>query len=203
MKRRNAVIIAVSVTICAAVLLPHAFGQNNQGAPPTRVAVCDVVHIFGEYEKAQNIIAELEAKRQSIERENNQRQQQMANLQAELESYRPGSEQFAKTRDQIERLAIEHQAWLEYQRAITMRKHHQRTRDIYDEILKKVRQVAEHSGYDLVLFRSQEAVMPTQSTSELLEEIERRQVLYASPRIDITDVVLDGLNAGYEAARDR
>lgn len=201
MKRNHVILAVCSAAVLAALVLPHALAQPGAMASPTRVAVCDVVSIFRDYDKARNIISDLEAKRDSIMQEDQQRQQQMENLRMELESYRPGSQQFIETRNEMERLAVDRKAYLEYQQAVTLREHHERTREIYDEIIRKVRQVAEQSGYDLVLFRSQNVMPPTQSTGQLLEEIERRQVLYSSDRVDITQVVLDALNAEYAGGR--
>ncbi|MGC9454439.1 MAG: OmpH family outer membrane protein [Phycisphaerae bacterium] len=201
MKRYRRLIILCSAAIIAAVVLPHALAQSGQFASPTRVAVCDVVSIFRDYDKAKNIIADLESRREQIQQEDQQRQQQLEDLQMELQSYTPGSDQYVQTRNEMERLAIDRKAWLEYQQAVALREHHEKTREIYTEIINKVRQVAEQSGYDLVLFRSQQTISPTQSTGQLLEEIERRQVLYSSDRVDITPVVLDALNAEYTGGR--
>ncbi|MFP3938389.1 MAG: OmpH family outer membrane protein [Phycisphaerae bacterium] len=197
MKRSRTIIVVCLVAVAAAVVLPHALAQPYQNSSPTSVAACDVVSIFRDYDKARNIISDLESRRQEIEQEDQQRRQQLEDLQMELESYRPGSEQYMETRNEMERLAIDRKAWLEYQQAVAMREHHEKTREIYGEILRKVRQVAEQSGYDLVLYRSQRNISPTQSTSQLLEEIESRQVLYSSDRVDITSVVLDALDAEY------
>jgi Skp family chaperone for outer membrane proteins len=200
MKRYRTMILIAAAAVLAAVVLPNALAQTGGGASPTRVAVCDVISILRDYEKAKGVTAGLESLRDEIKEKDQQRQQEIESLQLELQSYRTDSEQFRQTRDKIERLAIERKAWLEYQKAVALREHHQQYREIYDEILNKVQQVAEQSGYDMVLFRSQQQLLPTQSTGQLLEEIERRKVLYSSARVDITPVVLESLNAEYAAA---
>ena len=77
-----------------------------------------------------------------------------------------------------------------------MREHHRLTRDMYDEIRRMVAQVARDNGFQLILYREKEE-QPTENTPELLQQIERRKVLYCDDEVDITAPVLTRLNQTY------
>jgi len=97
---------------------------------------------------------------------------------------------------------MEHKIWMEMKNADLLREHRRYTKQLYEEILAVVAQVAKQRGIDVVLYVEREVVQ-TEDTRELLTMIERRKVLYASDQVDLTQTVLARLNEAYRAAKDQ
>jgi Skp family chaperone for outer membrane proteins len=69
---------------------------------------------------------------------------------------------------------------------------------VYREVVKTVEDVAHRDGYDLVFYRGQ--FEPVSLEPDVIrEQIRSIQLLYNNPATDITQVVLDKLNADYRA----
>jgi Skp family chaperone for outer membrane proteins len=59
-------------------------------------------------------------------------------------------------------------------------------------------EIAQREGYDVVLYLSPPELV-SYNPDAVKEQIRLRKVIYANPRIDITQAVVDRLNANYRA----
>lgn len=191
---------AVAIVAVALIWGETRAQQANQALPPTVVAVCDVVQVFNNNARAHDLQARLEKKRDAIEAENQKRQKAIEDARAVLLTLKEGQPQYEKTLDEIQRLTIERQAWLEFENQRVLREHKRLTQDLYDEILATIASVSERRGIDVVLYLETE-VIDTENTRQLLTMIERRKVLYAGEQVDITEDVLRRLNDAYRASQ--
>ena len=190
---------AVMTVLAGIAFLNRSGAQTAPAAQPTVVAVCDVVRVFNHYERASSLSTELEQRRQTLQAENQQRVQAMDNLRAELQNLQEGSEAYNSRTEELWKMSLEQEGWENTQKGMLGHWHHQTTQNMYDDIIAMIGAVAGESGIDIVLFEQKEEV-PTENTTELVAQIARRKVLYNTPRVDITDQVLDRLN---EAWRNR
>lgn len=200
MKSQTRIILLVAV-LCGVAWMGRSFAQNTVTVQPaTRVAVCDVVQVFNNYTKAKDLTAKLNARRDEIKAENDSRVKSIENMAMEIEGLREGSPEYETRMNEIQRLSIERQAWIQFQQQLTMRDHHRLTREMYDEILVMIRNVSQENGIEIVLYHMNEDIA-SEDTEQLLQQIQARKVLYASPQSDLTETVLARLNRAYDSGR--
>ena len=193
-------------------LLAGAAGVANLAAQPaaaprpthitsaTRLAVCDIVEVFDNYQRARDLTQQLEEKSRQIEAENGRREQAIRAIQAELQSLKPGSAEYEKRLDEIQKLTIDRKAWLDFETAKNMRNHHRLTKEMYEEIVAVVAQVAKELTCQLVIQRDR-SQLKSENTPELIRRISALKVIYAAPEVDMTEVVLQRLNMAYRAKK--
>lgn len=175
---------------------------QSSGAAATgasRVAVCDVAKVFQNYQKAKDLTSQLNERKQALQMENDKRGKAIEAIEMEVSGLKVGSKEYEQRMSEIQRLTIERRAWLEFQNALVLREHHRLTKEMYDEISQTIEKLSKDRGIQLVFFRIDE-MGETQNTQELLQQIERRRVLYAADSADLTDAVLVKLNEQYRGA---
>jgi len=194
-----------ALTILA--LLAGTFALTRSMAQPapdpapaaTKVAVCDVVEIFNNYQRAKDLTAKLNERRTAIQTENNERGKKIDDMEDELKALKPGSKEYEGRFNERQRLIIERDAWLKFQETLAIREHHRLTEEMYNEIQDVIAALAKDRGFHIVLFRDPKNLV-SQSTAELLQQINLRKVLYSDNSVDLTEDVLRRLNETYRAA---
>lgn len=191
-------------TLLIAGIYSYSAAQSTQGSSTqpaaTRVAVCDIVEVFNNYAKADELSLQLETRRQKIQKDSEERTRQIEDLKAEIGALKPGSPQYTDRTEQLWRLQAEQEASQNAESAVIGNWHHEATKQMYDEIIDVVGQVAHQKGYDMVLFHSTEEVK-SDTTPELLAQISRRTVLYSAEDLDVTADVIAQLNDEYHKSK--
>lgn len=194
------VLIVVGVALSAAVL-SHSLAQPAvKTATPTRVAVCDVVEIFNNYQRAKDLTATLNDRRKGIQAENDDRGKKIDDKQEEMKALKQGSKEYEARFNELQRMVLEREAWLKFQETLAIREHHRLTVDMYEEIQKMITALAKERSIQIVLFRDPENIT-SQNTAELLRQIGMRKVLYSDGSVDMTEDTLRRLNEAYRAAQ--
>jgi len=199
MKRTGTYLAAVVVLAVGAILWTYSLAQPARATvPATRVAVCDIVEVFDNYQRAKDLTAGMKNVAEKVQAENQQRGKAIDAIKMELDALNPTSKEYDKRLNEMERLTIERKAWLDYQTAKNMRNHHRLTLEMYQEIRAMVAQVAKEQNVQLVLHRNR-AKVQTRNTRELLQTIAARKVIYAAEAGDLTEGVLARLNQAYKS----
>lgn len=192
--------LAFIVASGLAVALSSGVAQAPPAPPATRVAICDIVDVFNNYQRAKDLTSQLNERRDSIKAEADKRAKAIEALRMELEGLKQGSKEFEQRFNEVQRLTIERTAYLQFQDALAMRDHRNLTKEMYEEIMATVGAVAKERGYDIVLARENEP-LNLENTQEMLRQIGSRKVLYGATSIDITEPVLGRLNQNYKASK--
>jgi Skp family chaperone for outer membrane proteins len=201
MKSSKTLLLVIGALAAWAILLGN-LGAQPRGeirGMPTRVAVCDIAEVFNNYKRAKDLTAKLDARRLRIKNENTKRGKALEALQMELESLKESSKKYEQTFNEIQRLSIERQAWLQFEDSLAVREHHRLTKEMYEQTLAMVTVIAKAKGLDLVLYREGK-IPPTQNITELLRVVRARKVLYSANTIDITEETLRRINEAYTKA---
>lgn len=184
--------------VMANVLLLAALPSEAQVAGgQSSVAVCDVVKVFREYNRAKAMQAELEGQRKSMEAQNLRRQKTLKSMDTALKGINPGTPKHAEEMNKLRRAAIEHKVWLEMEQQQILTKHALLMRDMYDSMRTAVAAIAKARGVTLVL-QMDGASLTGRNSQEMMGQISSRKVLYAGPQIDITAELIQKLNASYK-----
>lgn len=196
-----ATIVLTAVVLVAGLWNTQTSLAQLSASGGVEVAVCDVVEVFNNYERAKDLTAEFQERRETINEQSEARRLAIEEKGEELNNLREGSAEYERQLQELQRMVIEAQTWAEYQESLARRDYLRLTTDMYEEILDMVTVVAEELGYSVVLFRE------TRDTSantmqELLLQMQNRKVLYSTDEIDITGTVLSRINIAYAAQND-
>lgn len=202
MKTSRIYLLVIVALLGTVVLLRHS-GAEDYGSTTsqTRVAVCDVVQVFNNYVRANDLTAKLTEQTEAIKGEDEKRRKAIETLEMELEGLLKGSKEYQQRYNKMHRQRIEWQAWLKYEEDMARDEHHRLTSEMYVEIRKMIAQVGRQMGYQIVLYFKR-GEMESNNTTELRQQIELRKVLYADPGVDLTDTVLMRLNETYRASQE-
>jgi Skp family chaperone for outer membrane proteins len=194
---------AVLVTAAALLIWRSALAQPASAARarPTAVAVCEVMEVLDNYERAKDEMVKLEAKKTWLENEAKLRRQKLEEKEQRLDAvYKKGSEEYRKLLNEIEEDTYNLRSWVDLQKHRGLRQHHELTRQLYEDIRQAVGALAKSRGIDVVLYF--ERRMPqTKDTLQLAEVMGARKVLWHDDAIDITEDVLAHLNRVYRATK--
>lgn len=193
--------LAVGMLLAGAVMRSDSYAQNRpKSFPATRVAVCNLVEVFNNYTRAKDVSATFEKQKKEIKAENDKRVKAVEAAELELEGLRPGSKDYQARYNKVQRLKIQHEAWLMYKEMVGRAEHLQLTKEMYSDILKMIGVVAKDRNVDVVLF-SQQPDLPSNTHKEFLTQMSQNKVLYNSDRVDITEEVLGQLNRSYSSKK--
>jgi len=200
MKRTIWISAFLVVGVTLGVAINHVTAQQKEPPPPARVAVVDIGHLFMNYMKAREYANTQQAESQRLQAEDAAKRQAIEKADNMLKELKPGTADYEKQEDQVERMAVEYRNWqamiLARQQRLTM----QRTKDVYEDIVKATAEVARKSGCSLVMTKDP-ADVPTRSLEDFLDQLSRRRVLYAADNLDITPDVLRQLNEMHAAKK--
>ncbi|MDP6637537.1 MAG: OmpH family outer membrane protein [Phycisphaerae bacterium] len=198
MKSSQLILIVGLTVIAGLIAATHLDAQPGARAGGGPVAVCNVVEILNNCQKAKDLTAELNKERGRIESEANKRTEAIDNLNKELKLLTVGSEEFEQRFAESQRLVINREAWLKFEQSKAMRRHQKLTREMYVEVQKAIGIVAKSRGFKVVLHQHR-GKLRAASTTDMRAEISQRQVVYSDDSVDITASVLSSLNASYRA----
>jgi Skp family chaperone for outer membrane proteins len=196
MKLSQLILVLIVAAAAGLVIATHLDAQPKALAAGGPIAVCNVVEILNNCQKAKDLTAELNKERGRIESEVKKRTEAIENLNKELKLLTIGSEEFEQRFAENQRLVINREAWLKFEQSKAMRTHQKLTREMYTEVQKAVASVAKSRGFKVVLYQ-QRGKLRANSTADMRTEISQRKVVYSDEGIDITTSVLSSLNAAY------
>ena len=190
MRRSGIFLLAAASVTCVAVFLTVVSAQAPAAAGPRgTVAVCDVVTVFNDYQRAKDLSAEFQERAKKLAAQDQQKLQAIQEVEKVLNALKPGSKSHEEQLQKWEKLSVERATWRRLREQVNLREHRRLTEEMYTEILTMIETVAKERRFDLVLHR-ENVELAIQTTTELLNKIAQRKCLYAAKSIDLTDVVL-------------
>jgi Skp family chaperone for outer membrane proteins len=190
--------------LCAAALVHQALAQPAGPAPAaTRIATCNVVQLFREYNKAKTITVELEQQKQQIEQAQRDAAQTIQRREALLnDQYRRGTDSYEQEWEKIQLMKMDAQRDYNLAMGKAVRKYQRATLEVYQDITRAVGTVAKAKGYDIVLYQDPETIQPG-TPQEMLSQIQQKKILYSPDNADITAEVLVQLDRRYDLEQNR
>ena len=190
---------SIACAVLVAVLfgtggVPHAaYGQTSG----TMVVVIDVPLIFKNYELFKAQINDI---KKDIDGWKDYMTNQQKKIRAEaekLEQYKPGTQEYKQIEEAVARMNMDLQLEGAKKQKEFMEAEAKVYYNTYRRVEKEVEDFASRNGIQLVLRYSSEDMDPTKRES-IMQGI-NRIVVYQS-RLDITQLILDRLNRGTQAA---
>ncbi|MBT3201204.1 MAG: OmpH family outer membrane protein [Phycisphaerales bacterium] len=196
MKSSQVMLVLLVAAVAGLMVVTHLDAQANKPVGGESIAVCNVVEVLNNCQKAKDLTADLNKERGRIEAEVKTRTAAIEAMTKELRLLEVGSAQYEQRLAESQRQAINRDAWLKFEQSKAMRMHQKFTREMYTEVQKAVKEVAKSRGFKVVLYQ-QRGSLRAQSTNDMRMEIAQRKVIYSDDSIDITASVLSRMNAAY------
>lgn len=170
---------------------------QNTGIKIGSVACVDVILLFNEYQRQKDLNEELKQIQDALEQEDQQRRARIAEYEETISVMDSSDPAMTKRMAELLEMQIQYKNWGEIKRAHLTREAAIWSARIYEEILKATETVAKNQGHTIVLYKDQFQFVP--DPQAIQEQIRLRKLIYADPTVDISQAVLDRLNADYRA----
>ncbi|NBX25391.1 MAG: OmpH family outer membrane protein [Planctomycetes bacterium] len=201
MPHRARNVLLASASVLAMALGTVALGTARPVAPAqgTRTASVNLSRVVDKLQERQDFEMQVEAMKRQFQEEAQARAKKLESGLKEVEAMPDTPERQAKAEPLIlEQLQMEQWAngkmgELDYEKSLMWR-------SIYRNLRSEAAKLAEAEGYDYIIIddgtddlqTSREAKMPQEA--QVLDQIQRRRVLYASPAHDLTDKLIVRMN---------
>jgi len=190
------------VAACVVVLgLTEGLQAQKGGAGTTgKVASIDIVRVFNEYEMQKDLTEQIKKREQQVQLEAQSRRDKIDALKATLNAMNPTDPNYSTRVQELLRMQIDAKNWLDLQQATMQSELAKWSTFIYQEILSATEQVAKDAGYDFVFYRDEfDAAASGMDPDAIRNQIRGRKLVYANPGCDISQPVMEKLNAAHRA----
>ena len=195
-----------SIVCLVFVLLASITTMNlnpvNASAEGFKIGIIDIDVVFDKYEKKEDLARDLQDREKGFKDEINKKRNEMVDLSEETQLLDLGSEARRKNEDMYERKRIDLEGQAKFAERQLLKRYKNVVEKIYGEIVKKVEEIGESEGYDLII-KKQEPELDSGQISDLNVNIGMRTVLYNSKAVDITAIVIEHLNAEYSKEKEK
>jgi Skp family chaperone for outer membrane proteins len=183
----------------AVLAVSQGLHAQSSGTPLTgRIACVNVVNVFNEFQRQKDLTEELAAFQEKVNAEDATRKQKIDAEQATMDAMNVDEPTRVERMRNLLAMQIDYKNWRDLKKADMTREIGLWFTRIYQEILKGTEQIALKNGYDIVLYRG--AFEPVSMDPEVIkDQIRTNHLLYAADATDVTQAVLDKLNADYRA----
>jgi len=201
MRQSARTILIALVAGTAALLATSAFGiaRPVAAAQGTRTASVSLVRLIDKLQERQEFEMQIGAMRNQFQEEANARKKKLESGLKEVEAMPDTPERQAKLEPLIlEQLELEQ--WANSRMSDIDRERSLMWRSIYRNLRSEAAKLAEAEGYDYILVDDGSDDLPTNREvkvpleQQVLEQLQRRRTLFASPAHDLTDKLIVRMN---------
>jgi Skp family chaperone for outer membrane proteins len=191
-------IFAIALLVVTAFALQTEATRRSSVSTPAVLVSVDFERVFSSLEervyeqsKAQEVI---NAITESIEK----RRQHIENYEQEFELYEPGSAKWEELMQEQQLEVLEYQAAVEYRNLKAAREESKGMRRVYENIRSAVTVLAKENGWDYVFVNDAAVAFPEGDNVDMGVQISNRRMLYANSTMDVTDTIIEYMNASFD-----
>lgn len=169
-------------------------------APPRPVVLVsvDIDRVFEALEEQAFEQSKLLALDDSMANDLELRRQQIDNFEQDFELYVPESDKWKELFQKQQLAALEYQAQVEYRRRRNIREKSNSMRRVYEHIREASATLAEQNGWDYVFVNDAIVALPEGDNVDMNAQIRFRRMLFANSVLDITDTLIEHMNASFD-----
>lgn len=188
---KNLAFLAVAAAVIGGLAAVRA---ESQGTQPYQIGFLDVRRVMQDYKKRESVEKDLKGRADQVEKQIRDARQGIEAKGDKLQTLNPESEEAALLDREISMAAQALKSEGEWQARRLEREKNLRYAQIYNEVAYEVRLQAETRGLAMVIVNDP---LPTgwEKNSDFMAVLRGRSVLYADSRLDLTQNVIDALNA--------
>ncbi|MCC6422791.1 MAG: OmpH family outer membrane protein [Phycisphaerales bacterium] len=167
-----------------------------------KIAIVNTARIFSEMQETKDLKQKIENDRKSLEATDQQKQQDLNAKKQARDLLKPDSPEFQSRNQEYLKAAIDYRAWKEMMQMELDRTQKEQMKGLFEKIESAVGEIAAQRGLDLVLAEQHPEFPPTLdaiTSDQLRSIIAGRNILFASPKADISADVITLLDAKYKS----
>ena len=169
-------------------------------APPRPVVLVsvDIERVFEALEEQAFEQSKLLALVESMKNDLELRRQHIDSFEQEFELYQPDSDKWEELIQEQQLAALEYQAQVEYARRRAIRENSNGMRRVYEHIREASATLADQNGWDYVFVNDAIVALPEGDNVDMNAQIRLRRMLFANSVLDITDTLIEHMNASFD-----
>lgn len=185
-------------TLVWTILMPILMAQQSppRSGPPN-IGVVNLAGVFERYQLTRDLEQMFAQRRQDVKTQAETKRDEINILRNALEQFKPGTADFRKREENLVRAEIDFQVWLEVVERRLKNEHKTWLELIYRNTQDVVAEIAVNRHIDLVLTYS-DLEQDAPDSVALKQQILLRTVIYANERTDLTQEVIETLDADYQ-----
>ncbi|MEE3001321.1 MAG: OmpH family outer membrane protein [Planctomycetota bacterium] len=168
---------------------------------PAVVATVDLETTINSLDEWAEMLASETDIGDGLQSEVKRRQDEIELLEADLEDYPSGSEKFKEAFKRYQMASIELQGYVQFQQLKSQQRTSELILKLYEKIKLIAKQLADENGYDIILMNDSVLEIP-ENPENIVREISNRRILFARTQMDITDQLIQRMNADHQASAD-
>jgi Skp family chaperone for outer membrane proteins len=189
----------IPLSLLCGLALPATFA-HAQGTS-VRIAVADAGRIFNEMQETKDTQVQMQEERNRLEAVAKEKVDEINKLKAQREQLKPDAPGFDDLTDKLNDAANDFQAWRASVQSKAERAQKRQVAGLFQKVEAATAEVAQREGYDLVLAKQRPQLpdnLDAVKYQDVVQILSSRNVLYSSPRADVSDMVIQSLNAKYK-----
>lgn len=187
----RSILVPLSLVLVGALAAFAAISPSR----PAVVASVDLEKVFNTIDLQKQTEARLEVVRTELEARREKLRTGIEDLQAELDSFQPGSTAQQEVAVRVEEAIAEFRAVENFARLKLEAEQAKAMREIYLTIRTAAGELAAQRGWDYVMIDDTVPAIDPSDANRMLQQISSRRLLFANPSFDVTKELIDHLNA--------
>jgi len=192
------------LVLAVGVLVPLA--AAGVARADLKIGVVDILQVTNDYDRTKDANEDLKADQEALRAASEPKVNNLKEMQVRRDGFKRGSDEWKKADDELLKADIDVRTWLALEQAKIERRHRDILLDMYHQIDTVVTRLAKQKGLDIVFTKAflsppQINLDEAQGLEDLKNRIMNQRVLYPNTAVDLTQEVLQVLNADYQAAK--
>ena len=175
----------------------HALKQISPSEPAVVVSI-DIERVFSSLEERAFELAKVQAIVTEMENDLKSSRAHIESYEQEFELYQPGSEKWEELMQEQQLAALEYESQVEYSRRRAVREEAKSMRKVYASIRASAKELSKQNGWDYVFVNDSLVALPDNNNVDMGAEISSRRLIYANETFDVTDVLVEYMNAEFD-----
>jgi Skp family chaperone for outer membrane proteins len=174
-----------------------------QDALTAKVAIANPSRIFSEIQETKDINVKMRTEGETLASQEKDKRDELKSLQEARDQLKPGTPQYKEQNEKLLKAAIEFDSWGKIRKAEFDRNKKIQMKAVFEKVQAAVAEVAKQRGIDLVI-TDQKPVIPDNldqiSDADLRQQLNQQSILYADPKLDISNDVIALMDKNYKSA---
>lgn len=167
-------------------------------ASPVVLVSVDFERVFSSLEERVHEQGKAQAVIDAITKSIEARRQHIESYEQEFELYEPNTTKWEELQQEQQLEVLEYQAQVEYRNLKAAREESRGMRLVYEHIREAAATLSKENGWDYVVVNDAAVAFPEGDNVDMGVQITNRRMLYATPTLDVTDVLIEYMNASFD-----
>ena len=198
--RKQINIVSITAILVVGALAWHSQAVKRQSAAtPTVLVSVDIEGVFKALEERAHEQSNLQALVNDMNSDLESRRQQIQSIEEEFELYPPGSAKWEELMQDLLLATLEYDAQVKYTGRRAMREESKGMRRVYEHIREASAELSKENGWDYVFVNDAIVALPLGDNIDMGAQISSRRMLFANSMYDVTDTLVEYMNASFDA----